>query len=87
MKCIVCGNPISYDCLDDCGYYKVPLGRKKDYCSANCREYNKFFNALQKRLDNMSPTDEAKRLLKGQLFRLANTIKIDNSRSFGTKNT
>ncbi len=62
-------------------------GRPKQYCSSNCREFNKFFNAMSKRLDNMIPTDIAKRLLKGQLFKLSNTIIIPISKSNGTKTT
>ena len=66
--------------------YRYELnGRPKQYCSSNCREFNKFFNAMSKRLDNMILTDTAKRLLKGQFFKLANTIIIPVSNSNGTK--
>ncbi len=44
-----------------------------------------FINTMSKRLDNMTPTDTAKRLLKGQLFKLANTIIIPISNSNSTK--
>ena len=87
MNCIVCNNPIEQN-YNNSSLYKYELnGRPKQYCSSNCREFNKFFNAMSKRLDNMIPTDIAKRLLKGQFFKLANTIIIPVSNSNGTKTT
>lgn len=66
MKCIICGK-----------YINKTIGTKpKMYCSENCRNFNKFYNALQKTLDNMEATDKNKRLLRGELFRIANTIKF-----------
>jgi predicted nucleic acid-binding Zn ribbon protein len=61
--CVVCGNPLPI------ASYK-PL----TYCSPQCREYAKFKNALQKILISIHPTQEARKLLKGDLFRLANLL-------------
>ena len=85
MNCIVCNNPIEQN-YNNPSLYRYELnGRPKQYCSSNCREFNKFINTMSKRLDNMTPTDTAKRLLKGQLFKLANTIIIPISNSNSTK--
>ena len=86
MNCIVCGSPIKQN-YNDTRFGYALNGRPKQYCSQNCREFNKFFTAMSKRLDNMTPTNEAKRLLKGQFFKLSNTIIIPISRSNGTKTT
>jgi hypothetical protein len=87
MNCIVCNNPIEQNIKESSFIYGgfELNGRPKQYCSKNCREFNKFFTAMSKRLDNMSPTYGAKRLLKGQFFKLANTIIIPVSKSNGTK--
>jgi len=61
--CAVCGNPLPI------ASYK-PL----TYCSPQCRDYAKFKNALQKILISIHPTSEARKLLKGDLFRLANLL-------------
>ena len=61
--CAVCGNPLPT------AYYK-PL----TYCSPSCRDYAKFKTALQKVLVSIQPTRQARRLIKGDLFRLANLM-------------
>ena len=82
MLCPVCGNrvPQKYNGIT---YEKV--GRPKTYCSDHCANYMKYFNAMQKELDLIDLDDEHKRKIKGNLFRVANGLKLFNSRSFSTK--
>ena len=44
------------------------------YCGDNCRNYTKFKNALEIVLIRLEATDDAKRQIKGDMFRLANII-------------
>ena len=71
MKCIICGKEFN----------PFTNGKPKMYCSENCRNFNKFYNALQKTLDKMEATDKNKKLLKGELFRMANTCLLYTSPS------
>ncbi len=63
-KCLICGkefNPFN-------------RGRKKQYCTPSCRDYSKYKNAIEKILVNLDPTPEAKKVIKGDMFRLANLL-------------
>ena len=83
MFCFVCGKPIKQEYkLTRFGY--VHIGRPKNYCSDDCRNYLKYFNAMQKSLEKIDLDDKHKRKIRGDMFRVANTIKVSNSRSFGT---
>ena len=64
-NCPVCGN------LFD----EITLTKSKTYCSDNCKDYNKFKNALEKRLLKLRPTKEAKKIIRGDMFRLSNTLR------------
>lgn len=44
MTCFVCSSPIIPNHKD----YRCSIGRPKTYCSDNCRDYLKYFNAFQK---------------------------------------
>lgn len=70
MKCFVCGNDFEQN---------QGKGRKKEYCSTTCREYQKYFNAMVDKLSKIKPTEEAKRMIKGEIFQIANEIKIKRS--------
>lgn len=64
MNCPICGNPFN----------QYTQGKNKTYCSDNCRNYNKYKNALEKTLLALKPTKEAKKIIKGDMFRLANLL-------------
>ena len=64
--CDVCGATITAK------YFTKP----KLYCSDNCRNYNKYKNALERTLNALNPTAKASKLIRGDLFRLANTLSI-----------
>lgn len=59
-----------------CGVEFVPFtrGKTKTYCSDNCRDIPKFMTALQNRLLLVKPSVRSKKLLAGDLFRLANLV-------------
>lgn len=80
MNCLICGSPIKNKYNDN---YAL-VGRPKYYCSDACRDYYKYFNAFQKSLSQIKLDDKHKRKIRGEMFRVANTIKINNSRTFGT---
>lgn len=69
IKCFVCGTIIPYD-------KNISFGRPKTYCSPHCSDYQKYFNAMQKSLDFISLDNEHKRKIKGNLFRVANTLVL-----------
>ncbi len=77
MTCFVCGKPINQK-------NNVVMGRPKNYCSDYCRDFQKYFNAMQKALDNIDLDNKHKRKIKGNLFRVANTITLPYSKTFGT---
>lgn len=70
MSCPICG-----------GYVEPnPYSRPRIYCSPNCQEISKFMSALEKRLLRISPSERSKKLLAGDLFRLANIVTNSTNR-------
>lgn len=49
------------------------------YCSADCRNFVKYKNAIERILVDLEPTHNARSLIRGDMFRLANIL------SCGTK--
>jgi len=84
MKCFVCGSPIKQE-YKETRFGYVHYGRPKTYCSNDCRDYLKYFNAFQKSLFKISLDDEHNRKIRGDLFRLANILRLSCSSNFGTK--
>lgn len=62
--CHTCGHSFS-----DISIYKP-----RSYCSDNCRNYFKYKNALERCLINLNPTIEAKKIIRGDMFRLCNSL-------------
>lgn len=63
-KCIVCGNEI----------LKKTVSKPHIYCCQNCSDYAKYKNALEKSLIKMQPTKDAKSIIRGDMFRMANLL-------------
>ncbi len=65
LKCKVCGLVLP----------SYTGNRPNEYCSANCRDLNKFFNAFVLSLDKIDFQDyEYVRKIKGDLFRVVNLL-------------
>ncbi len=62
--CSVCGNPIQ----------KIDKFKPSIYCSDTCRDFSKFKNAFEKSIIKLRPTKEARKLLRGDIFRLCNLL-------------
>lgn len=73
--CPVCGNPIT----------KVDKFKPSTYCSDPCRDYSKYKTALQNAILKIKPTSEARKLIRGDMFRLANLLS-NGTDSSGSKN-
>lgn len=71
LICPVCGNI----------YLKNTKGRTKEYCSPNCQELNKYKNAFFDKLLQIDFKDKQAKEMKGELWRMANTIKFDRSKN------
>lgn len=63
-KCEVCGNPIT----------KPSRFKPRKYCGDECANYARFKDALEKAILKLNPTKEAKSLIRGDMFRLANIL-------------
>ena len=63
-NCEVCGNE-----FEDTSKYKP-----QQYCGKNCNNYNKFKNALEKAIISIEPTKDAKKIIRGDMFRFANIL-------------
>ena len=50
------------------------LTKPRLYCSDDCRNYNKYKNALERVLLTLRPTKEAKKIIRGDMFRLSNIL-------------
>lgn len=62
--CPVCGNLI----------LKVDKFKPSTYCSDPCRDYSKFRTALENAILKIKPTSEARKLIRGDMFRLCNLL-------------
>lgn len=62
--CSVCG----------CEIVEQSSYKPKLYCSDNCRNYMKYKNALEKVIMNLNPCNEARKIIRGDMFRLCNTL-------------
>lgn len=63
-KCEICGNPIT----------KPSKFKPRKYCGDECANYARFKDALEKAIFKLHPTKEAKSLIRGDMFRLANIL-------------
>ncbi len=70
LKCPVCGTE----------YENTKKGRTKEYCSPNCQEFNKYKNAMEDKLSNINFNSNEAKLIKGELWRIANIIKIPSKK-------
>jgi hypothetical protein len=84
MKCLVCGKPIKQQTVLVRGGFAFK-GRPKTYCSDHCRDFTKYFNAMQKELDQIELDDEHKRKIRGEMFRVGNSLKFPTIVNFSTK--
>lgn len=64
VMCEVCGNPIE----------KPSRYKPRKYCCDDCSNYAKFKDALEKAIIRLEPTKEAKTVIRGDMFRLANLL-------------
>ncbi len=62
--CPVCGNPIT----------KVDKYKPSTYCDDACRDYSKFRTALQNSILKIKPTSNARKVIRGDMFRLCNLL-------------
>ncbi len=84
MKCFVCGKSIPQQ-YKETRFGYVVIGRPKLYCSDTCRDFQKYFIACQKQLEQIVLDDEHKRKIRGEMFRVANTLKFPTIVNFSTK--
>jgi len=65
LECRVCGSSFS----------KKNIGRTREYCSDLCRDYFKYFSALDRTISKISFKDVSKiKSIKGDLFSLVNGL-------------
>lgn len=64
--CSICGRPL----------VKIDKYKPSIYCDNHCSDFNKFKDALEKAIIHIKPTKEARKVLRGDLFRLSNLIGI-----------
>lgn len=62
--CEICGNQIE----------KPSRFKPRKYCSDECSNYAKFKDALEKAIIKLHPTKEAKSIIRGDMFRMANIL-------------
>ena len=60
--------------------------KPKLYCSPNCRDYMKYKNALEKVILALRPCKEAKKIIRGDMFRLSNSVGNCTNTIKGSKN-
>jgi len=70
MKCEICGNEIKES--------EKKNHRPKTYCSKECKNYSNFKSALEKSLMLIKPNKEATKIIRGDMFRLANMLSNAN---------
>ena len=85
MKCFVFGNLIKQKIVLSRDGFSI-VGRPKTYCSDHCRDFIKYFNAMVKELDQIELDDEHKRKIRGDMFRVGNSLKFPTIVNFSTKN-
>ena len=71
MSCVICG---SY--VNQVGSFKPRI-----YCSDNCRDFAKYKNALERCILLLKPDTEAKKVIRGDMFRLANLLSNGTNKS------
>lgn len=64
-SCSTCGTPIEVDSVTT---------KPKIYCGDNCRDYFKFKQALERSILKLCATSDASRVIRGDMFRLANLL-------------
>lgn len=64
MFCSTCGSEI----------VSSSLGRSKLYCSSDCRNYNKYKNALESIFLSLNADKSHTSVIRGDMFRLANIL-------------
>ena len=84
MSCFVCGKPIKQNYVLTRFGYELK-GRPKIYCSDDCRDFQKYFIACQDKLFKIDLSDAFKRKIRGDFFRVANSLVLSSSVGFGTK--
>jgi hypothetical protein len=58
-----------------CGSFIINKRLNTFYCSSNCRNYNKFKNALEKSIINLPVMySEHKKIIRGDLFAISNIL-------------
>lgn len=62
--CPICGNPIT----------TIDKYKPSTYCSDPCRDYSKYRTALQNAILKIKPTKDARKLIRGDMFRLCNLL-------------
>lgn len=62
--CAVCGNPIT----------KIDYYKPSTYCGDACSDYSKFKTALEKAILKIKPTSNARKVIRGDMFRLCNLL-------------
>lgn len=63
-KCTVCGNTFSNN----------KVGRSREYCSDNCKDLNKYLNAMERHLIKVNFVGTSANFFKGEIMRRANLI-------------
>lgn len=66
--CDVCGNPIE----------KESKFKPIKYCSNTCGDFQNLKDAMERKLLMIRPTSKARKLLRGDMFRLSNSISISS---------
>jgi len=51
-------------------------GRPRTYCSDNCRDFNKFYDAMERNLARIQFSTESAKEMRGKFFRTRNDIKV-----------
>ena len=65
IRCPVCGSKV----------VQSGKGRTKEYCSDNCRDFNKFLSAAENALLKIDHIDkDQKRFIRSKFFSMANLL-------------
>ena len=72
-KCATCGTDFEQN----------TTGRKKEYCSLNCQELNKYLSAFENKFLKIKTMDKQSiKNIRSRLFSLANLTNSKNKRTF-----